>query len=842
MCDAHRVTSKSVPPMDDPGTGADSATPAQVVARQRAELERLRDLAATSAVLERAKGALMALTGCAPDAADQELRRRAADSGRTLLEQCRLTLGSLPPPQEPSLQGLSPLEPPSPAPPGTAPPPRTTPATPLPPAGASEMAGAAEVLSEIGRDLVHVRSAHELAARLLDHLAPRARADAVLLYERRAEGALELAGHAGIDARFAARWRQVPPLADVPAFDVLTTGEPLWLEDLAADRVRHVLVGDPPERWQSRVWLPVPAGGTARFALGVLRRCEGPFEAHERQLLVAAARLCAGRLRVFDTVREAPGDPGLTETVQAVFDALPGAAVLLTPLRTAAGEVTDYRIDAATPQAVDVSGRTGRDMVGRLILESYPSVAGEPLWRGYLETLESGVPFESEPFAYQETVDEVALTGTFSVRAAPLGGGLLVSWLRHDPLERQEQRLADVQRLGNLGWANWNLLTQEISWSAQAYAVLRRDPEQGPLELEKLPRLALPQDADPLTAAIAGLIHRGRPFDVPFRVETPEGVRHLRLVAEAVSEPDGTPAEVHSFVQDLTAQRSAELALVKSERTMSVQRGVLQAERALAARLQHALLPLPSKPVQLAGLRVEVAYLPAQAGIHVGGDWFSAVELPDYDALFVVGDVAGHGIDAVATMAQLRFTAKGMVSTGTSLTVALARLNHLLLHSRDSRITATMIMARYDPDRHLLAWAQAGHPPPLLVRGDEVRYLDRPGGLLLGASSDPYYESAELRLRPGDRLLLYTDGLVERPGEGLDAGLDRLVRAVCAHDGGDGGDSGSLEALLAAMLVDEWRDDVCVVDIRVPGRAAEAADGEEAGAVDAAGTGENQDG
>ncbi len=157
-----------------------------------------------------------------------------------------------------------------------------------------------------------------------------------------------------------------------------------------------------------------------------------------------------------------------------------------------------------------------------------------------------------------------------------------------------------------------------------------------------------------------------------------------------------------------------------------------------------------------------------------------------------------------------------MVSTGTSLTVALARLNHLLLHSRDSRMTATMIMARYDPDHRLLAWAQAGHPPPLLVRGDEVRYLDRPGGLLLGASADPYYGSAELHLEPGDRLLLYTDGLVERPGEPLDTGLARLARAARAH--GDD-ESGSLEALLAAMLVDEWRDDVCVVDIRVPGRA-----------------------
>ncbi|OIK29638.1 SpoIIE family protein phosphatase [Streptomyces malaysiense] len=784
--------------MDDPGTGAESAAPAEVEARQRAGLERPADLAVPPAVLERAKGALMAVTGCTPDAADQELRRRAEDSGRTLLEQCRFTLDSLRPRRDP----------PAPERPRSAPAPRATPAP-----GAADASGTVEVLGGMGRDLLRVRSAHELADRLLHHLAPQVRADAVLLYEWQDEGGLELAGHAGIDEPFAARWRHVPPLTGLPAIEALTAGEPLWLQDLPADRARHTLVGGPPERWPSRVWLPVPAGGTARFVLGVLRRCGGPFEPHERQLLLAAARLCAGRLRVFDAARQAPGDPRVAEIVQAVFDALPGAAVLLTPLRTAAGEVADYRIDAATPQAVDVSGRTGPDLVGRLILESYPSVAGEPLWRGYLETLESGVPFESEPFAYRETADGVTLTGTFSVRAAPLGAGLLVSWLRHDPLARQEQRLADVQRLGNLGWANWNLLTREISWSGQAYAVLGCDPDQGPLELEKLPRLAVPRDADALTAAIAGLIHRGRPYDMPFRVETPEGVRHLRMVAEAVSEPDGTPAEVHGFVQDLTAQRSAELALVRSERTMSLQRGVLQAERALAARLQHALLPLPSKPVRLAGLRVEVAYLPAQAGIHVGGDWFSAIELPDYDALFVVGDVAGHGIDAVATMAQLRFTAKGMVSTGTSLTVALARLNHLLLHSRDSRMTATMVMARYDPQRRLLAWAQAGHPPPLLVRGRDVRYLDRPGGLLLGAAADPHYESAELRLEPGDRLLLYTDGLVERPGESLDAGLDRLARAVRAH--GDG-ESGSLSALLTAMLVDEWRDDVCVVDIRVP--------------------------
>ncbi|MEU1011291.1 SpoIIE family protein phosphatase [Streptomyces sp. NPDC005890] len=758
-------------------------------------MERLRDLAATSAVLERAKGVLMALTGCTPDAAHEELAQRAKDGNRTLLEQCWLTLGALPPMERPAATPTAP--------------PAGVGSYRVAPVGTTDFA---DVLGHIARDLVRVGSPHELAGCLLDHLAQELDGDAVMLYERLPEGGLGLVGYAGIDPTLAAQWRQLPPVTSVAAMDALRSGEPRWLEDLAVDRTRYLLIGDPPERWPTRAWLPVPTGETAHAALGVLRRRSGPFTPRERELLRAVARLCAGRLRAFDIPQNGtPGD--LSLTVQAVFDALPGAAILLTPLRAPSGEVEDYRIDAATPEAVDVFGRTGRDMVGRHILESYPSVAGEPLWQGYLQALETGVPFEGEPFAYQDVVGEVPVTATYTVRAAPLGEGLVVTWLRHDPVDRQEQRLADVQRLGNLGWANWNLITQEISWAAQTYAVLGLIPGQEPVRLEQLPDLALPEDTGPLAHAIAELVSRGRPFNVPLRIDTPAGVRHLRMVAEAVTAPDGTPVEVHGFVQDLTAQRSAELALVESERAMLLQRGILQAERALAARLQHALLPLPSKPVRLAGLRVEVAYLPAQAGIHVGGDWFSAIELPDCDALFVVGDVAGHGIDAVATMAQLRFTAKGMVSTGSSLTGALERLNQLLLHSRDGQITATMVLARYDPDQHVLAWAQAGHPPPLLVRRGEVRFLDRPGGMLLGATSTPEYDARELRLEPGDRLLLYTDGLVERPGEGLDAGFARLAEAVRTHGCGE---SDSLDALLASMLAEERRDDVCVLDIRMP--------------------------
>ncbi|MFH8798440.1 SpoIIE family protein phosphatase [Streptomyces sp. NPDC017936] len=771
----------------------------RVVARQRAEMDRLQDLAATSAVLERAKGAVMAQTGCSPDAAQEELQRRSKQARRTLLEECWITLGSLgppagaglEPPPEGSVAGAVAQELPA-----------------LPEAGAA-------ALGRLGRALARVGGPQDLARCLLDHLAPDTGADAVLLFARLPAGGLELVGHAGIDETLAGQWSRVPPLSGIAALDALDAGQARWLEDLEADRKRYLLIGNPPGRWPSRAWLPVPApaGERTGVVVGVFRRRADPFGTEVRHHLLAAARLCAGPLRMLD-LRQEPLVGTESEAVQTVFDRLPVAAVLLTPLRADSGPVEDFRVDAATGATHDAAGRSGRHLVGLRFSECWPDLTGESLWQGCLNALASGQPYESEPFARQQVVAGVSELSTYSARAARLGDGLVVSWIRHDPSDRQQQRLADVQRLGNLGWANWNLVTGEASWSTQVFSIFDRDPALGAVSLARLPGLALPEDRPVLTRAVGELIRDGRPCDVPFRIVAHGGVRHLRAVAEAVADDRGSPVEVHGFVQDLTAQRSAELALVASERAILTQHGVLQAERTVAARLQDALLPLPKQPVRLAGLRVDIAYVPAQSGLNVGGDWFSAIELPDGDALFVLGDVAGHGMDAVAAMALLRFTAKGMIITGSSLTGALARLNALLLHSRDSHGSATMVLARYDPRERRLVWAQAGHPPPLLLRDGEARYLTRPHGMLLGAHEAPHYEESEFRLRSGDRLLLYTDGLVERPPESIDRGLERLARAATAAG------PAPLERLLDAMLEPERRDDVCVLDIRVPGDGA----------------------
>ncbi|WP_223771866.1 SpoIIE family protein phosphatase [Streptomyces huiliensis] len=811
------MTSESVQD-EKSGVEPDVAALAKVVARLRAENERLEHLASTTAVLERAKGVLMARSHCSAPAAYEQLTRRARTAGRTLMEECWIVLGDLP-------QGGG-------VPAARRPPGREGPEEPegggsvfdparyargaLPrPAGHRTHE---EVLGAVGQALARVSGLPELAGTLLDQLAGApVRADAVMIFLGRPDGVLELGGHAGTGAAVAAQWRSVPPVSGIAAQDVVRRGEAVWLEDPERDALRYHLIGEPARRWPSRAWLPVVTGGAVTAALGVLRTVDAPFDPAVRDLLRAVARLCAGSLRMCGTPARRPV-PAVTEPAQAVFDALMEPAALLTPVRSATGEVEDFRIDAAAPRSVDVTGRRGRQLVGLRVLECYPTMAGSAVWQGYLRTLETGRPYQSEPFAYEEVVAGVRRQSVYSVRVARLGGSLVVSWTGHDTEARQQELLADLQRLGNLGWTDWDLATGTATWSPQVYDILGRDPSLGPMGLDEMPRHLLPEDLPDFARAVQALLGDGMPMDHLFRFATASGVKHLRIVAETVRDADGTPVEVHGVIMDLTARRRAELALLESQQAVLAQRNVLQAERLVAARLQHALLPLPTQSLNLADLRVDVVYLPSHDDLSVGGDWYSAVEMPDGCVLFAVGDVAGHGIDAVATMAQLRFTAKGMVFTGSSLTGALHRLNTLLLHTPDGHATATLVLGRYDPAERCLTWAQAGHPPPLLVRQGKPEYLTPPEGVLLGATLRPSYGEATCRIEPGDHLLMYTDGLIERPGEHLDTGLDRLAEAV-GNVSARGG-SGSLDALLARLLPDEQRDDVCLLSVRLPPESA----------------------
>jgi PAS domain S-box-containing protein len=219
-------------------------------------------------------------------------------------------------------------------------------------------------------------------------------------------------------------------------------------------------------------------------------------------------------------------------------------------------------------------------------------------------------------------------------------------------------------------------------------------------------------------------------------------------------------------------------------------------QREVAELLQRSLLP--ERLPHVAGVDVAARYVTAGgAGSQVGGDWYDVLPLPDGRVGVVVGDVSGHGIRAASLMGQLRSTLRAYALEGRCPGEVLSAVNRALggFGGIDPEKLATVTYAVLDPGQGRLYYARAGHPPLLLVPPkEEPTLLDAVGGLPLGVDPDAEYADATVLAEPGCRLLGYTDGLVERRGEPLDAGLVRLAAVV------GGAREESLEELLDLLL------------------------------------------
>jgi serine phosphatase RsbU (regulator of sigma subunit) len=237
----------------------------------------------------------------------------------------------------------------------------------------------------------------------------------------------------------------------------------------------------------------------------------------------------------------------------------------------------------------------------------------------------------------------------------------------------------------------------------------------------------------------------------------------------------------------------------------------LAQQRHVTLELQRAILPLHDEPFDLPGLRAVVRYLPASSASRVGGDWYITAELPSGQVLLAIGDVAGHGLSAAAGMARLRGALAGLSITGAPPQQLVGWLNDLVRHV-DPEHTASVVAGYFDPASGMLTWAQAGHPPPVLVRGSWARTLPQPEGILLGAGQLPY-AAATVQLEPGDVLLLYSDGLVERHDRSIDEGLTTLLAAAR----GNGDPELVISAVLRALGSTDPEDDTCLVALQVIG-------------------------
>ena len=230
-------------------------------------------------------------------------------------------------------------------------------------------------------------------------------------------------------------------------------------------------------------------------------------------------------------------------------------------------------------------------------------------------------------------------------------------------------------------------------------------------------------------------------------------------------------------------------------------------QRDIAQTLQHALLPgtLPQPP----GLQVGARYEPGVEGVEIGGDWYDVIALDDRRLLLVVGDVSGKGLRAAATMASLRFAIHAYAAEGQTPQMFLPKLSGLVNVTVDRQI-ATVLCAVIDIPSREVSVTSAGHLPPILVgdRGGEI--LETPVGLPVGVDRNASYTSTTVSATAGATLIAFTDGLVERRGENIDIGLERLRAQVSSNHV-------SLDQLLTQLVSDlgqDAPDDTAVAGIR----------------------------
>jgi serine phosphatase RsbU (regulator of sigma subunit) len=213
-------------------------------------------------------------------------------------------------------------------------------------------------------------------------------------------------------------------------------------------------------------------------------------------------------------------------------------------------------------------------------------------------------------------------------------------------------------------------------------------------------------------------------------------------------------------------------------------------QKSLASSLQRALLPADLPHID--GIEFDTRYMAGTPDMDIGGDWFDLIQRSPGEFVFVVGDVSGRGDQAAIVMASLQYAIRAHAAEGDSPSTILTKLCHLLQTEDDGHF-ATVLVGSVDVANRRVMLANAGHFPPLLMSPDGSSFIPMPVGVPIGVSSHAVYDTTTFEIPTGATVVAFTDGLIERRGEIIDEGLDRLRNA--AH-----GSSESVADLLTTLV------------------------------------------
>ncbi|MFC8192624.1 SpoIIE family protein phosphatase [Cellulomonas sp. NPDC057328] len=517
----------------------------------------------------------------------------------------------------------------------------------------------------------------------------------------------------------------------------------------------------------------------------------------------------------------------------------------------------DWRFGYVNAEAERIFGVHRGRLLGRVLWELFPDVVGTPFEREYRQVARTGAP------AVFDAWYPAPLEAWFEVRAVPERGGVAAYFTdvteRRRALELAEQARSRSEIVAAVAGALVEILDPVAAleavlphlvpavadfaiasvldeghgtWQQRLHdvAALHADPAMQPvLDEYRATRVAALTSTSLVAQALAGgrrVLATGVPLAGEVVTEGPAQDALTRLAPHARVV---VPLRGRGHVRGLltlgrgTARGAFTGAELRALREVMAQIGLAldnahlhAARRDLAEELQRSLLTELPEPDHL---ELAARYLPAATAAQIGGDWYDAFLVRDGSTSLVIGDVTGHDLRAAVSMAQIRNLLRGGAHAVVQPPAAVLSALDWAMHDLAVGAMSTAVLARIERPAdlaahglRLLRWANAGHLPPLLLHPDgTAELLRRPPDMLLGLRAHTERRDHALVLRPGATVLLYTDGLVERRGERLSAGLERLRAHV-------EGLAGLPLQELCDRLVDELaagsEDDVAILAVR----------------------------
>jgi serine phosphatase RsbU (regulator of sigma subunit)/anti-sigma regulatory factor (Ser/Thr protein kinase) len=358
-----------------------------------------------------------------------------------------------------------------------------------------------------------------------------------------------------------------------------------------------------------------------------------------------------------------------------------------------------------------------------------------------------------------------------------------------DPLERLER----VQRVSDVALAHLSvddlldelLLRVREILDADTAAVLLLDETRN--ELVARAAKGIEEEVDrgvriPMGKGFAGRIAAEREPVALYRVDHSTVLNPI-LFQKGIRSLLGVPLLAHGDVvgvlhvgtksrRRFTPDETELLQLVADRVALALHVRLSDRSRVVIEAFQRTFLPevLPFLP----GLRVATRYLPAATAVGVGGDWFDTFVRPEGDVVLVIGDVAGHGLPAASLMGKMRNALRAQAVMGGSPLDIVLRADEFHRHFDEGELV-TLLVGLLSHDLRTLRYVSAGHPPPLVVGPEGAGFAsDHRANPPLGLPQPPTFVEEAVSMSPGTSVLLYTDGLIERRGESLDTGLERL--------------------------------------------------------------------